>query len=40
VGTGFRDVHEGRASGKAWKAYFGAELAETATENETAEDEI
>ena len=39
VGAGFRDVHEGRASGKAWKAYFGAELAKTAAENE-AEDEI
>jgi hypothetical protein len=32
VGTGFRDVHEGRASGKAWKAYSGAELAKTAAE--------
>lgn len=40
VGTGFRDVHEGRASGKAWKAYFAAELAKTAAENEIAEDEI
>jgi hypothetical protein len=36
VGAGFRDVHEGRASGKAWKAYFGAEMAEAAAEPDTA----
>ena len=40
VGAGFRDVHEGRASGRAWKAYFGAGLAETAAEPETAADDM
>jgi hypothetical protein len=37
---GARDFHRGRASGKAWKAYFGAETGATASEeHETAPEE-
>ena len=35
LGGGFRDIHEGRASGKAWKAYFGAEKAKTADDEQS-----
>jgi hypothetical protein len=40
VGAGFHDVHEGRASGKAWKAYFGAEIAGDPAEPDTAADDM
>jgi hypothetical protein len=37
---GTRDLHRGRASGKAWRAYFGARMDETAPADQTAEQEL